>query len=50
MISEKTYALLALHVYEADPEENNKPILPTGWTELNDQPTGTNGFVYGEAR
>jgi Ca2+-binding RTX toxin-like protein len=25
MISEKTYALLALHVYEADPDEINKP-------------------------
>ena len=44
MITQQTYALLALHVYDAE-KIFNKPIL-TGWTELPPVLVGTSGFAY----
>lgn len=45
MITEQTYALLSLHVYEADPVEKiNKPLLPPDWTPI-EQIEGTYGFA-----
>jgi hypothetical protein len=46
MITQETYALLALHVYQADIDNINKPLLPSPWFEIPGQPTGTIGFAY----
>jgi hypothetical protein len=46
MITKETYALLALHVYQADIDNINKPLLPSPWFEIPGQPTGTFGFAY----
>lgn len=45
MITQQTYAVLALHVYDAI-DEDSKPKLPTGWTELPPVLVGTSGFAY----
>ena len=45
MITQQTYALLALRVYDAE-KVFNKPMLPTGWTELPNPIPVTSGFAY----
>ena len=44
MITQQTYALLALEVYAAK-RLDNKPLLPPNWIEI-EQTEGTDGFAY----
>lgn len=45
MITKQTYALLALHVYAADPiEKKNKPLLPPNWDPI-EEIEGSYGFA-----
>ena len=44
MITQQTYALLALNVYAASPV--NRLTAPPPWTEILPQSVGTDGFAY----
>jgi RTX calcium-binding nonapeptide repeat (4 copies)/Protein of unknown function (DUF2974) len=46
MITKEIYSQLALHVYQANKRNINKPLLSSPWVEIPDQPTGTFGFAY----
>ena len=46
MASKETLAVLALRVYEADVEFDNRPLIPAGWQQLPDPLVPTDGFFY----
>ncbi|MBI5907007.1 MAG: DUF2974 domain-containing protein, partial [Burkholderiales bacterium] len=53
MATKDEYAQLSLYVYDINPDRgrlDNRPLLPTGWEELEYQPDGQYGFSYGVFR
>lgn len=53
MVAKEEYAQLSLYVYDVDittGTDQNRPLLPDGWEQLEYHPDGPDGFSYGVFR